>query len=399
MWSWSETIGTYTSLKEFVTSAILSYPADTVVLSLVGHGSGWSPHFLLDQPSTHDEKPDNRFFGGILWDKNAQSALSTAQLGLALDEVVATTGKTIDLLYLDACLMSMSEVVYEVGNAVDYLLASESISWTSFRYDLHLSWGTAPADPVEIGRRWIENERTELAVESDIKYPYTYALLNLTNENAQELLRLENKLARTLIAGLSGDEAADTRERISDAVEETDCFDSNQDHIIDQNDYYCDLYSFVAQLETKFAEATGEINVHSYASTRREAIIEAARDLRLFLDPDEQRLTQYESNLATQHPHYPENPPWSWNKLGGISIYLPLRADDWKRRYYTASFLRSAADGYWDEFLDAYYAYTDAPRDDKPCTDCIPLGPESIVSQAAETEARIWLPLLASGVQ
>jgi uncharacterized repeat protein (TIGR01451 family) len=192
-WRWDELVGTYTSLYEFVASAMQAYPADTVILSLVGHGSGWTPTFLADQPTTHDEKPDNRFYGGFLWDKNPTSALSTTQLRLALDEAVARTGKPIDLLYLDACFMAMAEVAYEVKDAVAYLLASESTSWTSFRYDLHLSWDAPPSDARVIGKRWIENEVSELSDAQGARYPYTYALLDLSDVKASRLITLYNQ--------------------------------------------------------------------------------------------------------------------------------------------------------------------------------------------------------------
>lgn len=386
MWRWDESVGTYTSLKEFVTGAMQAYSATTVILTLVGHGSGWSPNVLLDQPSTHDEKPDNRFFGGVLWDQEPEAALSTAQLALALQESVAETGQRIDLLYLDACLMAMFEVAYELEGAVDFLLASESVSWTSFRYDLHLDWDSAPSDPVVIGKQWIANEQSELDGASGVEYPYTYSLLDLRGGNLGEVLQLQNDLAHALLAGMQGVDGEAVRSAVLAAAEQTACFDSNQDRKIDGVDSYCDLFSFAAALVDAFG-------VTAQAEAEREAIYAAAVALQTFLDPASGQFTLYERNNPAKHPRGAEDDPaWAWSQLGGISVYLPLRADDWKRRYYSPAYLRAAADGYWDEFVGSYYAAAEPPSDPEPCTTrCSEniVGPESLFSQ-------VWLPMLAS---
>ncbi|MEZ4864185.1 MAG: clostripain-related cysteine peptidase [Caldilineaceae bacterium] len=375
MWHWDEDVGTYASLREFIVSAMQAYPADTVILSLVGHGSGWSPDFLGEQPTTHDEKPDNRFYGGVLWDKNPESALSTAQLRAALDEAKAKTGQTIDLLYLDSCLMAMSEVVYELKNSVDYVLASESTSWTSFRYDLHLSWDASPHDIKMVGQQWIADEIRELSPPK-VAVPYTFALMDLTGTKATKLISLENNLAFALVDVLKHDPTA--KSRVQQAADAAECMDSNQDHTIDQQDYYCDLYSFASQVIT--VTQTPAVLLDANFAAMNRTVITAATALRDFLDPAQGDFILAEAHSSVEHPYHAGDSSWRWGKLGGLSIYLPLRSatDDWKRRYYGPAYLQSAADGYWDELLDAYWNYATPPADPAPCRGCTPRGQDPL---------------------
>ena len=54
--------------------------------------------------------------------------------------------------------------------------------------------------------------------------------------------------------------------------------------------------------------------------------------------------------LAEDHESgvpYTTRAQWTWENLGGLSIYAPFRVDDWKRAYYTGATcaLRRTASG------------------------------------------------------
>jgi len=107
-----------TSLYQFLTDAHNAYPnATQTIVSLVGHGSGWSANVLPGQPRTWKDQNDT--LGGMLWDDHPQAgeansnSLSTLALGSALEWATAASGKRIDLLYLDGCSMGMAEVAYD----------------------------------------------------------------------------------------------------------------------------------------------------------------------------------------------------------------------------------------------------------------------------------------------
>ncbi|MCB0060946.1 MAG: hypothetical protein KDE19_02480, partial [Caldilineaceae bacterium] len=104
-------------------------------------------------------------------------ALSTRQLGIALDWINNATGRKIDLLYLDACSMGMAEVADEIAPYVSYLLASPNTAWASFAYDDMLADVTAGLSTEQIGRAWLEAEKAALdANEQDDVFPYPYTL-------------------------------------------------------------------------------------------------------------------------------------------------------------------------------------------------------------------------------
>jgi uncharacterized repeat protein (TIGR01451 family) len=362
MWPWGEAISTKSSLASFVTQAMAAYPSTKVTLSLVGHGGGWSPDLRPGQPKFHDGKPDNSVLGGLLWDDHPYSSLSTRQLGDALETAVVATGRRIDLLYLDACLMAMSEVAYEVRNSVNYLLASESWSWTSFRYDLHLALnGNLPAE--DLGKQWIDNEAQELRGSEDrTNYPFTYSLLDISAMAA--LLDKENTLADALYVSLTSNSASENRQAIRRAFFASACFDGDQDYQLlpnDTDDYYCDLRSFAQKLQREFGD--------------QHPVAVSAKSL-------EEHITEVVLRYNAQNNGRPWKSPdnlWAWDTLGGLSKYMPLGVDDWKRRYYTAEFLDTAQNGRWDEFLSAYWAGATPPEDPPACSEsCRPLGPNGL---------------------
>ncbi len=387
MWKWTDEVGAAGSLRDFVSSMMLAHPAKKVILSLVGHGSGWSPNFLGEQPSTHEEQPTNREYGGLLWDEQPDLALSTADLRVALTQAYEKTGQKIDLLYLDACLMAMSEVLYELRGTVDYVLASPGVSWTSFRYDLHLTWPQAPLDPSLIGQRWIENETQEL--QKGVAYPYFYSLFNLSGGRIEELFAHQDALASALIVALQRDKSTQTR--IQTAAAQSACFDTNQDHYIDNKDFNCDLRSFAQQLANAF---DAEPRPAPELSETYQTVITAALALNAYLEVGADHFIVTEQHNAARHPrNFQSDPLWEWPDASGLSIYLPIHTtqDEWRRRFYNATFLQSAADGLWDEFIDAYYN-TDLPVLPAKCTQCVPVGPEQIITTSLPS--MIFLPIV-----
>jgi hypothetical protein len=353
MWQWGENIGSPHSLAAFLIGALGEYGAypnaDQIVLSMIGHGGGWAPTLLDGQPQQHGGQPGG--LGGLLWDDHPGSSLSTAELGKALRRFHQVTGEKIDFLYLDACLMAMSEVAYEVGGSVDYLLASESWSWTSFPYDEHLAEIDGSKDARQIGEAWLANEANLLRADD---YPFTYSLTDLGQMEA--LSEAQDNLANALIGVLPSQ-----KDKIDAAFTASACFDSNSDHYIVQPgsntppdlplDNYCDFSSFASQLETQFSGQSAVVNA---AQEVQDAIATAV------VAEDHNNGTPW--NYSAQE--------WAWDELGGISIYTPLVQDEWRRRYYKGSHLRSAQHGEWDEFLAVYWNHAEPP----PNPECPPEG-------------------------
>ena len=97
------------SLADFIKWSKKKYPnAKRNILILSGHGGGWTAN--LDGATTR----------AMLFDDNVDDNAINAQ-GV-IDAIAAGDG--IDMLYIDACLMSMFENLYTYARGVKYLLAS-----------------------------------------------------------------------------------------------------------------------------------------------------------------------------------------------------------------------------------------------------------------------------------
>jgi len=83
-----------------------AYPAKHFMAIVWNHGGGW-------KKSIEQQK-------GVSYDDDSRNHITTPQLGMAMEKI-----GHIDILGLDACLMQMIEVSYEVADFADYVIASE----------------------------------------------------------------------------------------------------------------------------------------------------------------------------------------------------------------------------------------------------------------------------------
>jgi hypothetical protein len=92
------------TLTDFIVWGVQKYPSEHVALILNDHGGG---------------------FTGALADDTQGGFMSVPELAKALKDAEAITGKKIDIVGFDACLMAETEVARELQGAADILLASE----------------------------------------------------------------------------------------------------------------------------------------------------------------------------------------------------------------------------------------------------------------------------------
>lgn len=153
-------------LLEFLRWGVATYPADRTLVVLWNHGAGWddtdiyrSPRrkraraagrrraTAVDASAKRAARPaDVRTAGrhlrpvlfasserrglrtrGILYDDDAGDFLDSLELKKVVAKVKRALGRKIDVLGLDACLMSMVEVAYQVRGAVDVQVGSEEL--------------------------------------------------------------------------------------------------------------------------------------------------------------------------------------------------------------------------------------------------------------------------------
>ncbi|MDD5065423.1 MAG: clostripain-related cysteine peptidase [bacterium] len=107
-------MGDPNTLKDFIQYCINNYGTgmNYFLLDIWNHGGGWR----------NDGDPQNDIRKAICWDDDNGSDT------LYMDEVqqaLSAAGKKMDIIYMDACLMQMMEVNYELRNLTSYLVASE----------------------------------------------------------------------------------------------------------------------------------------------------------------------------------------------------------------------------------------------------------------------------------
>jgi len=92
------------TLTKFIVDTVKKFPADNVALILNDHGGG---------------------FTGAMADDSDGGFMSTPQLKQAIADAEKQTGKKLDIVGFDACLMAETEVAHALKDNAKILLASE----------------------------------------------------------------------------------------------------------------------------------------------------------------------------------------------------------------------------------------------------------------------------------
>lgn len=115
-------MGSLEALRDFGYWGIKNYPANHYFIILWNHGNGFRSVPQTTRGISWDYTDDNDF-------------LTMVQLSEALSFIAGQTGKKIDIVGMDACLMSMIEVAYQIKDSSDIMIASEeNISLDGWNY-------------------------------------------------------------------------------------------------------------------------------------------------------------------------------------------------------------------------------------------------------------------------
>ena len=121
-------------LYEFVKWAADNYPADRYALILWNHGSGWWEDARSRAAGPAGRRPHRPLFKhsfpqahrSICYDDTSGGdALDNRELRVVLAGICALLGRKIDLLGMDACLMNMVEVAWQLRDSVQVIVGSE----------------------------------------------------------------------------------------------------------------------------------------------------------------------------------------------------------------------------------------------------------------------------------
>jgi hypothetical protein len=219
-------------LQQFVEWGMSAFPAKHYLLILWGHGTGldeacyWKPpydHMSVPgalQKIAHRAQPvglqafdlarlqANLEF--VVPDYSSGTSVSNPQLAAVLNELKRSTGRGLDVLGFDACVMSMAEVWYEVRDGVSVGVGSEhTIPMSSWPYRGILE---ALHDDPDMDGRALAKRIVELYCQfyDDPKPGDSVTLAACDLEDAEKLVTATAGLTRALIEALGDASIRDT---------------------------------------------------------------------------------------------------------------------------------------------------------------------------------------------
>ncbi len=136
------------ALVDFVSWGVKNYPAERYALILWNHGGGWddtdvyandrmravhrpaqgrirNTFFRTTYEMAIQQAAADSEFRAILYDDDARDFLDNLEMKKALAQAKKIAGRKMDILGLDACLMSMAEVACQMRSSARYAVGSE----------------------------------------------------------------------------------------------------------------------------------------------------------------------------------------------------------------------------------------------------------------------------------
>jgi hypothetical protein len=273
------------TLVDFVNWAAINYPAKKYSLVIWNHGGGFRSLNLVKD---------------IAWDDtNGRDKITMPELEEALSMISAQIGENIDLVGMDACLMAMAEVAYQIKDDADILVTSEeSEPNEGWPYDTILS--QLVSNPLMSAE--------ELATAIVDKYIYSYPFSNVT-QSALDLSYIDTLASQlsNLALEIMGDSSTPKYKYIL-AAEDSQHYNGDYD-FIDLYDLCNNLLIYSNSLEVKNI-------VLSIQQTLNSAVIKSGY-----------------SGVGV-------------SRSRGLSIYFPYYSYD---NYY--NYTNFAQDTSWDEML------------------------------------------------
>jgi len=330
-----------------------SFPADHYMLVLSGHGSGTMGDFL------NEDRRGKGFsiidLGGLIEDIKKQVFL----------------GKNLDILGLDTCLMSMTEIAYLIHNHVDVMIGAEGFEpmagWPYARVlkkvnELH-------GDPKLLAKKivceYIDHYRVYQA--ANLSVDQSACDLN----QAVDLMKAINSLATVLKGRLERYEEnrAGSNAPVRDAV-----ILAHWEAQLYKNEQYTDLYDFCTLLKERLAgkELAGKEydDVRKVCQNVLNVIRGADKEADAHLADDSYSAPYSDRKMKDRERwmhavNFQEAPGfvlkscysgWTVQYSYGVSIYFPWskvpgELEDYKRLYF-------ARDSSWAAFLEVYLRVT-----------------------------------------
>jgi hypothetical protein len=307
------------TLARFSAWAFRQFPAQRHGLVIWNHGSGLfnddAPTSRRDNKRRSKDSPNIIFPEGFAWSDKSGKHMNTSDVGPILQSATSATGKPLDFLGFDACLMSHIEMAYQTRGLAHAMIASEEIEpGTGWDYNAWMARLSAQpgADGSTAGKFAVEayqkafspggshyNKDEDHNTLSAVRYDVV----------SQRLVPALNRLGDVLTANLPKVKAA-----IRMARNEALQFD-NKDCV--------DLGSFAAELQAQEVPEDVRSAAAEVAAAQARAAVAVAR-----AGANVQRAT-------------------------GLVVFFPRSKKTYREEYHNPEKIAFAAER-WDSFLRAY---------------------------------------------
>ena len=358
------------TLVAFASWARSQYPGHYSLISLVDHGSGWTPtpNLAGGSPYVWGGSP-YVWGGGMFWDDQANNVMPTRKMSEALGWI--TRADKTDVIYLDACFMSGVEVMSELSSSAHYLVGQENYTWAVYPYDQYLNDIDGSTTPEDLAKQITEINNASLPAEG---HPAQVGAIKTSQMD--NLLGKVDALASSLLDQLSNDTV---KQAIREAALASAHVDENGDWSLNGTDRNIDLYDFAKQLNEHENMPIEIKNAAQEVMNTQSSVMEV--------------------NYSTSGTPWPGFEHWDLSNLNGLSLYFPIE-DEWRRRFYHDYSLPTfAGQTHWDEFVQAWFDGINPPEiPEQPCFECIPV-PKHIgltideVDSSAAVDEPVWVPV------
>jgi len=228
------------TLIDFGKWGVKNFPADHYLLILWNHGKGFKRAITIT---------------GIRRDictdvTSGDSSLSIPELNYALSAIKNYIGKKIDVIGMDACLMNMIEVGYEIRDTAEYLVASENTEpgngWPYDKMLLYLKQNPS-IDAEALAKSMVQNFGSVYNVGDEA----TLSAVKL--DTLSSVISSLNALSKTLITDLKNDTTGTLKSTIlTKVVANVQRFNDLAEDTITSKDSYVDLYDFALLISQNF---------------------------------------------------------------------------------------------------------------------------------------------------
>lgn len=248
-------------LVDFFKWGSSKYPAERYALVLWNHGVGivdpvwgimnpWlaknqdlilsNPRAYISEVVAKQENQDNSLedsiHRGILFNETSKTYMSNQQLSDSLRQITALINKKIDVVGMDACLMAMLEVGYQIKNYADVLVASQDVEraegWYYSAFLSPLASGTMNnfdlAQSIVLSYELYYKQRAQIYTQSAINLSNIDLLKNNVDQVVSLLQRCQNQFGSTI------------KQMVTNA--RTSCLQFNTPSYIDLHSFYFELH-------------------------------------------------------------------------------------------------------------------------------------------------------------